>query len=308
MPAMTFTLSLTMPFDHVHQADEFCTMQAVHECAQAAEKAGFWSATVTDHPVPSYRWLDGGGHYAQDPFVMLSMVAAVTTTLKVQTNILVLPYRNPFITARAVSSLDHFSNGRVVLGMGAGYLKPEYKALGVDFDSRNDIMDEYIRAMKLAWTGEDFTFEGTGYTAVGNRVLPTPVQKPHPPLLIGGNSKRALRRTVEMGDAWHPFIVPKMVTDTARTANISGDEDIIAAIDYMKEHCAKVGRETPPKVICSSTFAIAPGFSAQEALDNYGGLRAIGVDASGASVQADTRAEWCELAQRFGEEVIAKLD
>lgn len=305
---MTFTLSITLPFDHIEHGDEFVSMAAVHECAHTAEQAGFWSGTVTDHPVPSYRWLDNGGHYAQDPFVMLSLVAAVTTRLRVQSNIIVLPYRNPFITARAVSSLDAFSNGRVVLGLGAGYLKPEYKALGVDFDSRNDLMDEYLRAMKLAWTGEDFSFEGTGYTAVGNRVLPTPVQKPHPPLLIGGNSKRALRRTVELGDAWHPFIVPKMVTDTARTAAISSNADIVAAMDYMAEHCEKVGRKDPPKVICSGTFSIKPGWSAQEALDNYAGLAAIGAHGSGASVIASSRAEWCDQILRFGEEVIAKMD
>jgi probable F420-dependent oxidoreductase len=305
---MTFTLSLTFPFDHIQHGEEFVSMAAVHECAKAAEDAGFWSGTVTDHPVPSYRWLDNGGHYAQDPFVMLSLVAAVTTRLMVQSNIIVLPYRNPFITARAVSSLDAFSNGRVVLGLGAGYLKPEYKALGVDFDSRNDLMDEYMRAMKLAWTGEDFAFEGTGYTAVGNRMLPTPVQKPHPPLLVGGNSKRALRRVAELGDAWHPFFVPKMVTDTARTANISTDEDIVAAIAYINEHCAKIGRTDLPKVICSGTFTIKPGWSAQEAIDHYGHLRTLGVHGSGASVVADSRAEWCDQARKFGEDVISKLD
>ncbi len=305
---MSFTLSLTFPFDHIDRPDEFVTMDAVHEIARAADEAGFWSGTVTDHPVPSYRWLDGGGHYAQDPFVMLSMVAAVTKRLRVQTNILVLPYRNPFITARAVSSLDVFSGGRVVLGIGAGYLKPEYKALGVDFDTRNELMDEYITAMKLAWTGEDFSFEGTGYTAVGNRIRPAPVQQPHPPLLIGGNSKRALRRTAELGDAWHPFFVPAMVTNTARTANLETDQDLIDAIDYMKEHSAKIGRETPPQVICSGTFSMTAGWNAQEALDNYGHLKSLGVDGSGASINADTRAEWCDHARRFGEEVIAKLD
>ena len=189
---MSFHVSITFPFDHIQHPEAFISHDAVIECAKAAEDAGFTSGTVTDHPVPSYRWLDNGGHYAQDPFVMLSMVAAVTTRLKLQTNIVVLPYRNPFITARAVSSLDVFSGGRFIFGLGAGYLKPEYKALGVDFDSRNDLMDEYIKAMKLAWTGEDFSFEGTGYHAVGNRMLPVPVQRPHPPLLIGGNSKRAL--------------------------------------------------------------------------------------------------------------------
>ncbi len=305
---MSFPLSLTFPFDHIQLPDEFMTLQAVKDCAQAAEDAGFYSGTVTDHPVPSHRWLDSGGHYAQDPFVMLAMVAAVTTRLKLQTNIIVLPYRNPFITARAVSSLDHFSGGRMILGMGAGYLKPEFKALGVDFDNRNDLMDEYIKAMKLAWTGEDFAFEGTGYTAVGNRMLPVPVQRPHPPLLVGGNSKRALRRTVELGDAWHPFIVPKIVTDTARTANIDGDEDILASIAYMAEHSAKVGRAVPPSVICSSTFLINPGYSAQEAIDGFENLRSLGVAASGASISTDSRSEWCDLARQFGEDVIAKLN
>ena len=305
---MTFSMSVNLPFDHVHLPKEFMTMEAVHECSQVAEKAGFYAGSVTDHPIPSYRWLDNGGHYAQDPFVMLSMVAAVTTKLMVQSNIIVLPYRNPFITARAVSSLDHFSKGRVILGLGAGYLKPEYKALGVDFDSRNDLMDEYLRAMKLAWTGEDFSFEGTGYTAVGNRMLPTPAQKPHPPLLIGGNSKRALRRAVELGDAWHPFFMPKTVTDTARTANLTSDEEILAAIDYIKEHCAKVGRETPPKVILTSTYVLQSGFNPQEALDSFSSFRSLGIDGSGAGIVAESRAEWCDLARQFGEEVIGKLD
>ncbi|MDE8653499.1 LLM class F420-dependent oxidoreductase [Novosphingobium album (ex Liu et al. 2023)] len=305
---MTFTLSTTLPFDHIQHPDQFVSMEALHECARAVEEAGFTAGTVTDHPVPSARWLDNGGHYAQDPFVMLSMVGAVTTTLKLQTNIIVLPYRNPFITARAVASLDRFTNGRVILGMGAGYLKAEYKALGVDFDSRNDLMDEYIRAMKLAWTGEDFEFEGTGYKALGNRMLPTPVQTPHPPLLVGGNSKRALRRTVELGDAWHPFIVPKAVTDTARTANISGDEDILEAIAYMAEHCEKVGRKEPPKVICSSTFSLVGDWSAQEAIDHFAQLKSLGVSGAGASAFTDSRGEYLDQIRRFGEEVIARID
>jgi probable F420-dependent oxidoreductase len=305
---MSFHVSITLPFDQIEHPEAFVSHGAVIDCARAAEEAGFTAGSVTDHPVPSYRWLDNGGHYAQDPFVMLSMVAAVTTRLKLQTNIVVLPYRNPFITARAVSSLDRFSGGRFIFGMGAGYLKPEFKALGVDFDNRNDLMDEYIRAMKLAWTGEDFSFEGTGYTAVGNRVLPTPVQKPHPPLLVGGNSKRALRRAAEFGDAWHPFFVPKAVTDTARTANIETDEEILAAIAYIHEHCVKIGRAVPPEVICSGTFSMNGAWSAQEAIDNFMHLKSLGISGSGTSVWTDSRAEWCDNARRFGEEVITKLD
>ncbi|KPH58663.1 MULTISPECIES: TIGR03619 family F420-dependent LLM class oxidoreductase [unclassified Novosphingobium] len=305
---MTFTLSTSLPFDHIDRPEEFGTLDALQEIARTVEAAGFYAGTVTDHPAPSARWLDAGGHYAQDPFVLLSMLGASTTKLRLQTNILVLPYRNPFLTARAVSSLDHFTNGRVILGLGAGYMKAEYKALGVDFDARNDLMDEYINAMKLAWTGEDFTFEGTGYTALGNRMLPTPAQTPHPPLLVGGNSKRALRRAVELGDAWHPFFVPKSVTDTARTANLEGDDDILAAIGYMADHCGKVGRAEPPKVIASSTYAVKDGWSAQEALDHYANLKSLGVHGSGATIHAETRAQYCDIALKFGEEVIAKID
>ena len=305
---MTFTLSTSLPFDRIDKPEEYGTMESVHEIARTVEKAGFYAGTVTDHPAPSARWLDAGGHYAQDPFVMLSMLGTVTTKLRLQTNILVLPYRNPFVVARGVSTLDHFTNGRVILGLGAGYMKAEYKALGVDFDSRNDLMDEYITAMKLAWTGEDFTFEGTGYTALGNRMLPTPAQKPNPPLLVGGNSKRALRRAAEMGDAWHPFFVPKSVTDTARTANLEGDEDISEAIAYMHAHAEKIGRAEPPKVIASSTYSIKPGWSAQEALDHFAHLKSLGIHGAGATVYADTRAEYCDLALKFGEDVIAKID
>jgi alkanesulfonate monooxygenase SsuD/methylene tetrahydromethanopterin reductase-like flavin-dependent oxidoreductase (luciferase family) len=175
-----------------------------------------------------------------------------------------------------------------VLGLGAGYLKPEYKALGVDFDSRNDLMDEYMRAMKLAWTGEDFSFEGTGYTAVGKPRAAHPVQKPHPPLLVGGNSKRALRRTVELGDAWHPFIVPKDGDRHGAHRQHLGDEDIVASIEYMAEHCQKVGRKDSPKVICLGNFLHQAG------LERAGGDRPLRPSASrsashgsGASVQAE---------------------
>ena len=304
---MAYPVSISLPFDHIHLPDEFISMAAVTEISQVAEAAGFSAGCVTDHPVPGSRWLDNGGHYAQDPWVMLSLIAAVTTTLRLQTNILVLPYRNPFVTARAVASLDVFSGGRVVLGMGAGYLKAEYKALGVDFDARNDLMDEYIRAMKLAWTGEDFAFEGTGYTAPGNRMLPVPVQSPHPPLLVGGNSRRAIRRAVEMGDAWHPFFAPAAVTATARTVSLSEEEDIDAALAYLHAHCEKVGRAVPPDIVLSSVFTIKPGYSPQEAIDVINGYRAKGASGAGASIYVDNRAQWCDLARDFGERVLAKL-
>src|SRR5579862_3147147 len=210
-------ININLPFDRIESGEEFLSPEAVVEVSQTAERLGFHAVCDTDHPVPTGRWLDAGGHYAQDPFVILTYVAAATRTLRLQTGILVLPYRNPFITARAVATLDLLSGGRVTLGIGAGYLKAEYKALGVDFERRNDIMDEYLKAMKAAWTADEFTFEGAGYQALGNRILPRPVQKPHPPLIIGGNSRRAIRRAVELGDAWGPFFTKGALSTTSRT-------------------------------------------------------------------------------------------
>lgn len=305
---MPFSVSVTLPFDTIEPAHEFGTIEAVREVGQTLEQAGFTTGTVTDHPAPSSRWLDGGGHYAQDPFVMLALVAGATTKLRLQTSIVVLPYRNPFVTARAASSLDVYSNGRFSLGVGAGYLKAEYKALGVDFDNRNALMDEYIRAMKLAWTGEDFTFEGTGYTAPGNRIRPAPLQKPHPPILIGGNSRLAIRRAVELGDYWAPFFAPAAVLSMARTASIAEEEDIDAALAYLQAHCEKVGREVPPKLYFAGTGAIKRGYDPQEFIDTIGGLRAKGASACGVNIAAGTRSEWCDLARDFGSNVLAKLD
>ncbi|PLK26202.1 TIGR03619 family F420-dependent LLM class oxidoreductase [Novosphingobium sp. TH158] len=304
---MSFPVSISLPFDHIDHPEEFISMEAVAEICRTAEAAGFSAGCVTDHPVPGSRWLDNGGHYAQDPFVMLSLIAAVTTKLRLHTNILVLPYRNPFITARSVATLDVFSGGRVILGMGAGYLKAEYKALGVDFDARNDLMDEYITAMKLAWTGEDFAFAGTGYSAPGNRMRPVPMQSPHPPLLVGGNSRRAIRRAVELGDAWHPFFAPAAVTATARTVSLAEEEDIDAALAYLHAHCEKVGRAQPPQIILSSVFTIKPGYSPQEAIDIICGYREKGTHGAGASIFVNSRAEWCELARDFGERVLPRL-
>ena len=238
---------------------------------------------------------------------MLSLLAAVTKTLRLQTGILVLPYRNPFITARAVATLDVFSGGRVTLGFGAGYLKGEYKALGVDFERRNEIMDEYILALKAAWTQEEFTFEGTGYQAFGNRILPRPLQLPHPPLLIGGNSRRAIRRAVELGDGWNPFFTAGPLSATARTATMSGDTDLVEGIHYLREHAEKIGRETPPKIILSSLTHPGETWTPDMLLERIGEYRELGITGAAVNIEGRTRAEWCDNAERFGVDVLARL-
>lgn len=300
-------INVTMPFDRTDVPDEFVRPEAVAEVAAAADRLGFNAALVTDHPCPTGRWLDAGGHHAQDPFVMLSLIAAYTKRIRLQTGILVLPYRNPFITARAVSSLDVFSGGRVTLSVGAGYLKGEYKALNADFDNRNDVMDEYILAMKAAWTNDEFTFKGSNYEALGNRILPRPVQNPHPPIYIGGNAKRAIRRAVEFADGWNPFFTPAAISSTSRTTAMTTIEDLKQGLAYMRQHCETVGRATPPEVVLASINQVGETLSPQQMLDRMGEYAELGVTTVATNIHVDTRAEWIDKAEQFAAEIIAKV-
>jgi probable F420-dependent oxidoreductase len=299
--------NIPLPFDILDPPGEFTTMAAVRQVGAAVERAGFYSGLVTDHPCPTGRWLDTGGHYAQGPFVMLSLLAACTTTLRLQTGILVLPYRNPFGVARDIATLDVFSNGRVSLSVGAGYLKGEYRAMGVDFDKRNELMDEYIRALRVSLTGEEFTFEGDGYVAYGNRIQPGPIQK-QVPIYCGGNAKRAIRRTVDLCDGWNPFFTGTVDTSTTRTLPLAGAEDLKAAIDYMHEYAAQVGRTDLPEVVLGGLNAPGEVLSTQQLLDRASIYQGMGITTAALSAKGRTCAEWCDDAERIGVEVIAKLD
>ena len=302
-------LNVPLPFDQLEPEGEFTSMAAVQAVGKAAEQAGFHAGLVTDHPCPTSRWLDSGGHYAQGPFVMLALLAAVTTKLRLQTGILVLPYRNPFTVARDVATLDHFSGGRVLLSVGAGYLKGEYRAVGVDFDQRNELMDEYLRALRTSLTGQEFTFDGTGYKAFGNRIQPGPAQK-RLPLYVGGNARRAIRRAVELGDGWNPFFTISGGVDivTTRTAAMTGVEDLRAGITYMKEYCETFGRADLPEIVLGSIVAPGEERSTQLFIDRIGLYRELGISAAGMSITGRDCAEWCDNALRFGEDVIAKID
>ncbi len=296
--------SLELPIEHIQYGSEFVGQDALVEMAQTAEAAGFDACCVTDHPVPTARWLDGGGHYAQDPFVMLSMAAAVTKRIRVQTFLLVLPYRNPFVMARAVASLDAFSGGRVTLAIGAGYLKGEFKALGVDFERRNEITDEALRAMITAWTQDEFSFEGTGYSAQNHRILPHPIQKPHPPIWVGGNSKRAIRRAVDLGQGWVPFPAPAILAKTARTAAMESVDDLKPRLAYMRDYAKEAGTPVPKDIVGPSftPWARDPSQSAAF-LDEVKKLAAVGATWINIQAPGKTRKEWCDNARRLADDV-----
>jgi probable F420-dependent oxidoreductase len=225
------------------------------------------------------------------------------------TNILVLPYRNPFLAARSVATLDSLSQGRLILGAALGYLKGEFKALGVDFEKRNELADEALRAMKAAWTQGVVEFRGEGFLAQGNVLEPKPAQKPHPPIWIGGNARRAIRRAVDFGDGWIPFSTPAQLSSTTRTAALETLDDLRQRIDYMREYAAQVGRKTPLDIAFTPALEHDPVRpEAQKTVDQIGRLRELGVTCFMMGVPAKTRAEFCDGARRYAQEVIAKLD
>ena len=177
-------------------------MKAVLE---AAEASGFGAVGFTDHPIPSQRWMDAGGHDAFDPFTALAFCAAVTERIRLMSNVAVIPYRNPFLLAKMVATVDVLSDGRTILGAGAGYLKAEYRALGVGFDERNELFDEALDTIIAVWSEDEVVVEGRHFTAPGNSANPKPVQDPHPPIWIGGESAPALKRAAAFGDCWYPI-------------------------------------------------------------------------------------------------------
>ncbi len=185
----------------------------IDDLARAAEERGFESLFVPEHThIPAGRrspW-PGGPElpkeywHTLDPFVALSAAAAVTTRLRIGTGICLLTERDPIITAKAVASLDMLSRGRFEFAIGAGWNAEEMENHGTSFSTRFRVMSERAKAMKTIWTEEEPAFAGefTEFEPIWS--FPKPVQKPHPPILIGGESIHTLRRVVEYGDGWFP--------------------------------------------------------------------------------------------------------
>jgi probable F420-dependent oxidoreductase len=191
------------------------TRDGILALARAGERLGFASAMIADHivfPVASrstYPYtLDGrhpGTGDALETFSILGVVAGATERLRIVTSVLVLPYRNPVLTAKMVASLDVLSGGRIALGVGAGWLEEEFAALNSPaFASRGAVTDEWIAILKQLWSQSPASYDGRFYRYSDIRCEPFPVQKPHPPIWIGGHSRAALRRTARYGDGWHP--------------------------------------------------------------------------------------------------------
>ena len=243
--------------------DHLADGEALSKVAVAAEEAGFESLWTAEHVVlpdpqapPSPLPPDAE---LLDPAVALAYVAAITTQIKLGTGIIILPQRNPLVLAKELASVDVLSNGRMIFGVGVGYLEPEFAAIGVPMEDRGRRTTEYIEAMRSIWNDEDPVYAGDHVSFAGVKAFPRPIQRPGPPVVMGGHSKPAWRRTVTHSEGWYGF----MLDPQATSENLEG----LTKATEKYERPANLG-----PIEITVTPRMRPG---PEMIDRYGEL---GVD------------------------------
>ena len=225
------------------------TPDIIRSTAVRAEQLGYDSVWVSDHVVVPHANVKNFGETVFDPLITLAVAAGATQRVRLGTTVLIVPYRNAVVTAKMVASLDALSGGRVVLGIGAGWVAAESAMLGVPFAERGAMTDEYLRAMQELWTSREPAFAGKHTQFSGLVFEPKPVQKPHPPIWVGGHSRAALRRTARVGAAWHPINRPPAELRVGRAE--------------LTRLCQEAGRATPPALTLRNDVRIlGPGESA----------------------------------------------
>ena len=297
--------SVTYPLITHPASPEFMSREAVSRFARAAEAAGFDGIGFTDHPAPPERWLQAGGHDALDPFVALTFCCAVTERIRLIPNILVLPYRHPLVVAKTVATLAMLSEDRFTLAVATGYLKGEYRGLGIDFEERNALFDQAIDVLRGMWTQDDFTYKGLGIDARGLTANPKP--RVAPPIWVGGNSRLSRRRVARYGNGWSPFPAPRTLSTTTKTPPLETVADLSAMLDELWRFVDEEGRDRAEIDVAFSTPAggsLGGDFDAdahRAGLDELAGLGVtwVGVSAPGASLS-----EALEGRERYGKSVI----
>ena len=229
------------------------TPDSILQLATQADALGYDSVFVTDHvvlpasmarsvyPYSSTGQLPGGA--AQDylePLAVLGWLAHVTKRIRIGTSVLVVPYRNPVVTAKTLATIDRLSNGRVILGAGVGWLREEFEALASPpFEARGAVTDEYLRLMRATWTTDPVRFEGKHYTVRDVHALPKPVQRDGIPIWIGGHTDAAVKRAGTLGDAWHPIAL--------RPPGLLLPSDYATRVKQLQAWAQRAGRD--PKAV-----------------------------------------------------------
>jgi probable F420-dependent oxidoreductase len=188
-----------------------CDPDRLTVAAQAAEAAGFESLWAGEHVVLPDPQVPPSPMAPQDPaidpFIGLTYAAAVTERIRLATGIVIMPQRNPVVLAKQIASLDVLSGGRFTLGIGVGYLEPEFRAIGANYPERGAVTDEFVAAMQALWYQDRPEYHGAHVDFAGVDAHPRPVQRPIP-VVVGGHTAAAYRRAVARGDGWYGYAMP----------------------------------------------------------------------------------------------------
>lgn len=278
---------------------DMLTGRAIVEVATAVERAGWDGLAFTEHPAPGYRWLaEGGGHQTLDPFVALGAAAAVTSRITLLTYLAVIPYRNPLLLAKAAASVDLISEGRFVLGVGTGYLKAEFFALGVDFEERNALFDEALEVMALHWKGEKFSYKGRHFDARDVIARPAP-RSGTVPIWIGGNAKITRRRVAERAQGWMPMGGPPELASTTRTAHLGTLDEVAAKIREVKDMAGDRAVGLDFMMVYPDESIMDPTTSVEQHRDLLGQVAAAGFTWVSFPYDVPTEAQTLEFVDRF---------
>jgi probable F420-dependent oxidoreductase len=271
--------------------------------ARHVEKLGFDSLWVGDHilvpqaPASTYPY-DQSGRLPEkvfflDPITTLAFVASATNRIKLAVGVFVLPLRNPFSTAKAVATLDLLYKGRFIFGIGIGWLAEEFQAVGMNFKDRAARNAEYLALMEELWNSERPVFKGATVEANGFVFMPKPVQKPHPPLVFGGNTDVALKRAVRHGDGWYGL--PASIQDAR------------SMIERLRRLEAAAGRSHPLEITLSGGFSRGSQLSTPAAtVDEVKFLEDLGVERLIVSVHGAALPDAFQLLGKFHDQVMTK--
>ena len=228
---------------------QLATPERLGIIAKKGEEFGFDTLLTGDHIlVPKnissvYPYTEGGefpgsgSGESMEQITLLSYIAGQTSKIRLVTSVLIVPHRNPLIAAKSLATLDVLSGGRLVVGVGVGWMREEFQALGLPpFEERGAVTDEYIRAFKVLWTEDEPHFDGKYISFDDISFLPKPAQKPHPPIWVGGESRPALRRTAELADGWYPL-------GSNPTFPMGTPEQLQAGLDRLAQYAQRFGRD-----------------------------------------------------------------
>jgi probable F420-dependent oxidoreductase len=278
-------------------------VEAIRQVSTAAEAAGYDSVWVTDHILVPEEHAATFGQVIE-VLVTLGYLAAVTDRVSLGTSILVLPQRDPILVAKQAAAVDQLSGGRLILGVGAGWMAGEFDNLGVDFRRRGRMMDEWLRLMRTLWTEPKPAFEGEWFQFAGTVFEPKPLQAGGPPLWIGGNSDAAMRRAATLGDGWHPggLDPDALAADGARLRRMAGGRAVDLTLRLVVALDGEMKRQTTER-----GGRLRLGGPAPAIVDTLQEYAAAGLDHLVCYFEHQTAPELLDQLERFAAEVMPQV-